>query len=171
MVKTGLIGDQFSCEWCHFSTTVKLFNQVVHHNDKVKPSFTLKCQVTHLWRSCICAATFRGTLMVSMTVSTGYWEKSKWITFIEHFFPFTHSTSQHKSAVTHSHTHSHINGKQPLYTVQNCSPGTHTHTDTHTHTHQHTDGTVIRSNLGFRILTKGTLTCRAEDSGIKPPTF
>ncbi len=36
MVKTGLIGDQFSSEWCHFSTTVTLFNQLIHHNDKVK---------------------------------------------------------------------------------------------------------------------------------------
>ncbi len=45
MVKTGLIGDQFSREWCHFSTTVTLFNQLLHHNDKVKTkkmsSFTL----------------------------------------------------------------------------------------------------------------------------------
>ncbi len=45
MVKTGLIGEQFSSEWCHCSTTITLFNQVIHHNDKVKPkklsSFTL----------------------------------------------------------------------------------------------------------------------------------
>ncbi len=47
MVKTGLIGDQFSSKWCHFSTTITLFNQVIHHNDKVEPkklhSFTLSC--------------------------------------------------------------------------------------------------------------------------------
>ncbi len=47
MVKTGLNGDQFSSEWCHFSTTITLFNQAIHHNDKVKSkklsSFTLKC--------------------------------------------------------------------------------------------------------------------------------
>ncbi len=36
MVKTELIGDQFSSEWCHFSTTITLFSQVIHHNDKVK---------------------------------------------------------------------------------------------------------------------------------------
>ncbi len=34
MMKTGLIGDQFSSKWCHFSTTITLFNQVIHHNDK-----------------------------------------------------------------------------------------------------------------------------------------
>ncbi len=37
MAKTGLIGDQFSSEWCHFSTTITLFNQVIHHDDKVRP--------------------------------------------------------------------------------------------------------------------------------------
>ncbi len=46
-VKTGLIGGQFSSKWCHFSTTVKPFNHVIHHNDKVKveklSSFTLTC--------------------------------------------------------------------------------------------------------------------------------
>ncbi len=40
------MGDQFSSEWCHFLNTITLFNQVIHHNDKVKPkklfSFTLK---------------------------------------------------------------------------------------------------------------------------------
>ncbi len=45
MVNTGLTGDKFSSEWCHFSTTITLFDQVIHHNDKVKPkmlfSFTL----------------------------------------------------------------------------------------------------------------------------------
>ncbi len=46
MVQTGLIGDQFSSEWCRFST-ITLFNQIIHHNDKVKPknklsSFTLR---------------------------------------------------------------------------------------------------------------------------------
>ncbi len=45
MVKTGLIGDQFSSKWCQFSTSTTLFNQVIRHNDKVKPkklsSFTL----------------------------------------------------------------------------------------------------------------------------------
>ncbi len=35
MVKTGLIGDQFSNKWCHFST-ITLFHQVIHHSDKVK---------------------------------------------------------------------------------------------------------------------------------------
>ncbi len=34
MVKTGLTGDQFSSDWCHFSTTVTLFYQVIDHNDK-----------------------------------------------------------------------------------------------------------------------------------------
>ncbi len=38
IVKTGLIRDQFSSKWCHFSTPITLFNQVIHHNDKVKPS-------------------------------------------------------------------------------------------------------------------------------------
>ncbi len=37
MVKTGLIGNQLSSKWCHFSTIITLFNQVIHHNDKVKP--------------------------------------------------------------------------------------------------------------------------------------
>ncbi len=50
MVKTGLIGDQFSSEWCHFSTALILFNQVIHHDDKVKPkklsSFTMKTTKT-----------------------------------------------------------------------------------------------------------------------------
>ncbi len=45
MVQTGLIGDQFSSELCHFSTTITLFYQVIHHNDNFKPkmlsSFTL----------------------------------------------------------------------------------------------------------------------------------
>ncbi len=36
MVQTGLIGDQSNSEWCHFSTTITLFDQVIHHNDKVK---------------------------------------------------------------------------------------------------------------------------------------
>ncbi len=48
MVQTGLIADHFSSEWCHFSTTITLFNQVIHHNDKVKTkqlsSFTLKVE-------------------------------------------------------------------------------------------------------------------------------
>ncbi len=43
MVKTGLTGDQFSSEWCHFSVTNTLFNQVIHHNDNAQKlsSFTL----------------------------------------------------------------------------------------------------------------------------------
>ncbi len=45
MVKTGVIGDKFGSEWCHFSTKITLFNQVIHHDDKVKlkklSSFTL----------------------------------------------------------------------------------------------------------------------------------
>ncbi len=49
MIKTGLIGDQFSSKWSHFSTTITLFNQVIHDNDKVKPkklsSFTLSSLV------------------------------------------------------------------------------------------------------------------------------
>ncbi len=42
MVKTGLSGDQFNNEWCHFSTTIALCNQAVHYNDKAKKS----CQVS-----------------------------------------------------------------------------------------------------------------------------
>ncbi len=42
----GFIRDQFSSEWCNFLTTITRFNQVIHHNDKVKPkqlsSFTLR---------------------------------------------------------------------------------------------------------------------------------
>ncbi len=49
MVKTGRIGDQFNSEWCHFSTAITLFNQVIHNNEKVKPkklsSFSLKSNV------------------------------------------------------------------------------------------------------------------------------
>ncbi len=41
MVKTGFIGDQFSNKWCHFFTTILLFNQVIHHNDKVMPKSCL----------------------------------------------------------------------------------------------------------------------------------
>ncbi len=37
MVKTVLIGDQFSSRWCHFSTTITFFNQVICRTDKVKP--------------------------------------------------------------------------------------------------------------------------------------
>ncbi len=46
MVKTVLIGDQFSSEWCHISTTITLFNWVWHHNDKVMFSFSLIFQPT-----------------------------------------------------------------------------------------------------------------------------
>ncbi len=35
--KPGLVGDQFCSERCHFSTTITQFNQLIHHNDKVKP--------------------------------------------------------------------------------------------------------------------------------------
>ncbi len=47
MLKTGLIGDQFSSEWCHFSTTIMLFNQVIHHDNKVKSrSFLVSLNLT-----------------------------------------------------------------------------------------------------------------------------
>ncbi len=36
MGKNRLIGDQLSTEWSHFSTTITLLDQVIHHNDKVK---------------------------------------------------------------------------------------------------------------------------------------
>ncbi len=48
MVETRLIGDKFISKWCHFSTTVTLFNQVIHHNDKVKPKKS--SSLTTLWR-------------------------------------------------------------------------------------------------------------------------
>ncbi len=49
MVKTGLIGDQLSSEWCNFLATITLFNQVIHPNDKVQPKSCL-VSLKHIWK-------------------------------------------------------------------------------------------------------------------------
>ncbi len=83
---------------------------------------------------------------------------------------------------THIHPHP-IKWTAIFSTQMNTHPFSHTLThqgqvasqchpsEMHTHTSTHTNGTAIRSNLGFSFLPKDISTCRLGDSGIKPPTL